>query len=134
VTACQVAHPPYVGFIARLRPSRLPGSGARKLPSSTNNLLGWVLPPLVICALRRTRKPHFRGSSGRPVVADFGRHSRSGECASPQSPPVSIALPVNLTRRGPTCGKARVSGRSDPCDAEPHPDSTCIFACAPVVP
>jgi hypothetical protein len=26
------------------------GSGARKLPSSTNNLLGWVLPPLVICA------------------------------------------------------------------------------------
>jgi hypothetical protein len=24
---------------------------ARKLPSSTNNLLGWVLPPLVICAV-----------------------------------------------------------------------------------
>jgi hypothetical protein len=40
-----------VGFIARLRPGRFPGSGARKLPSSTNNLLGWVLPPLVICAV-----------------------------------------------------------------------------------
>src|SRR5215831_20852436 len=51
VTACTVAHPPYVGFIARLRPGRFPGSGARKLPSSTNNLLGWVLPPLVICAV-----------------------------------------------------------------------------------
>jgi hypothetical protein len=51
VTACRVAHPPYVGFIARLRPSRFPGSDARKLPSSTNNLLGWVLPPLVICAV-----------------------------------------------------------------------------------
>ena len=51
VTACRVARLPYVSFIARLRPSRLPGSGARKLPSSTNNLLGWVLPPLVI--LRR---------------------------------------------------------------------------------
>jgi hypothetical protein len=51
VTACKVAHPPYVGFIARLRPGRFPGSGARKLPSSTNNLLGWVLPPLVICAV-----------------------------------------------------------------------------------
>src|SRR4029077_8965993 len=51
VTACTVAHPPYVGFIARLRPGRLPGSDARKLPSSTNNLLGWVLPPLVICAV-----------------------------------------------------------------------------------
>src|SRR5260370_26021530 len=51
VTACSVAHPPYVGFIARLRPGRFPGSGARKLPSSTNNLLGWVLPPLVICAV-----------------------------------------------------------------------------------
>src|SRR6516225_6294603 len=31
VTACRVAHPPYVGFIARLRPGRLPGSGARKM-------------------------------------------------------------------------------------------------------
>ena len=51
VTACRVAHPPYVGFIARLRPGRFPGSDARKLPSSTNNLLGWVLPPLVICAV-----------------------------------------------------------------------------------
>src|SRR6516164_2688917 len=51
VTACKVAHPPYVGFIARLRPSRFPGSDARKLPSSTNNLLGWVLPPLVIFAV-----------------------------------------------------------------------------------
>ena len=51
VTACRVAHPPFVGFIARLRPGRLPGSGARKLPSSTNNLLGWVLPPLVTCAV-----------------------------------------------------------------------------------
>jgi hypothetical protein len=51
VTACTVAHPPYVGFIARLRPRRFPGSDARKLPSSTNNLLGWVLPPLVICAV-----------------------------------------------------------------------------------
>src|SRR5262245_57396735 len=51
VTACIVAPPPYVGFIARLRPRQFPGSDARKLPSSTNNLLGWVLPPLVICAV-----------------------------------------------------------------------------------
>src|SRR3974390_2535576 len=51
VTACIVAHPPYVGFVARLRPGRFPGSDARQLPSSTNNLLGWVLPPLVICAV-----------------------------------------------------------------------------------
>ena len=60
VTACRVAHPPYVGFIARLRPGRFPGSGARKLPSSTNNLLGWVLPPLVICAVEaHTITPSF---------------------------------------------------------------------------
>jgi hypothetical protein len=51
VTACTVAHLPYVSLIARLRPGQFPGSGARKLPSSTNNLLGWVLPPLVICAV-----------------------------------------------------------------------------------
>jgi hypothetical protein len=38
-------------IITRLHPSRLPGSGARQLTSSTNNLLGWVLPPLVICAV-----------------------------------------------------------------------------------
>jgi hypothetical protein len=60
VTACKVAHPPYVGFIARLRPGRFPGSDARKLPSSTNNLLGWVLPPPVICAVEaHTRSPHI---------------------------------------------------------------------------
>ena len=60
VTACRVAHPPYVGFIARLRPGRFPGSGARKLPSSTNNLLGWVLPPLVICAVEaHPTTPYF---------------------------------------------------------------------------
>jgi hypothetical protein len=29
---------------------RLKAGGTRKLPSSTNNLLGWVLPPLVIHA------------------------------------------------------------------------------------
>jgi hypothetical protein len=51
VTVYQVAHPPYVGSIARLHPSQFPGSDARKLPSSTNNLLGWVLPRLVICAV-----------------------------------------------------------------------------------
>ena len=51
VTACRSAHPPYVGFITRLHPCRLPGSGARKLSSSTNNLLEWVLPPLVISAV-----------------------------------------------------------------------------------
>src|SRR6476620_6877191 len=61
VTACRVAHPPYVGFIARLRLGRFPGSGARKLPSSTNNLLGWVLPPLVICAVEaHTTTPFFK--------------------------------------------------------------------------
>src|SRR6516225_11335228 len=49
VTASKVAHLPFVGFIARLRPSRFPNSGAHKLTSSTNNLLVWVLPPLVIC-------------------------------------------------------------------------------------
>jgi len=36
VTACKVAHLPYVGFIARLRPSWFPGSDARKLSSLTN--------------------------------------------------------------------------------------------------
>jgi hypothetical protein len=58
VTACRVARLPYVSFITRLHPCRFPGSGARKLPSSTNNLLGWVLPPLVICAVEaRTITP-----------------------------------------------------------------------------
>ena len=67
VTACTVAHLPFVGFIARLRPSRLPGSGARKLSSSTNNLIEWVLPPLVICAAEaHTVTPHIR-----PISAYF---------------------------------------------------------------
>ena len=59
VTACRVAHLPYVSFIARLHPSRFPGSGARKLPSSTNNLLGWVLPPLVTCAVEAHPRTAF---------------------------------------------------------------------------
>jgi hypothetical protein len=44
VTACKVAHPPYVGFIARLRPRRFPGSNARKLSSPTNNYLSGSFP------------------------------------------------------------------------------------------
>jgi hypothetical protein len=32
--------PPFVGFIARLRPNRFPGSDARKLSSPTNYLSG----------------------------------------------------------------------------------------------
>jgi hypothetical protein len=44
VTACKVAHPPYVGFIARLRPRRFPSSNARKLSSPTNNYLSGSFP------------------------------------------------------------------------------------------
>lgn len=76
VTACTVAHPPYVGFIARLHPGRFPGSGARKLPSSTNNLLGWVLPPLVIFAVEAHTVTTFelsRWRGGRFRVLTFGR-------------------------------------------------------------
>src|SRR4051794_9725247 len=51
VTACKVAHPPYVGFIARLRLGQFPGSDARKLPSPTDNCLGGTSPQLVIRAL-----------------------------------------------------------------------------------
>ena len=44
VTACLVAHPPFVGFIARLRPNRFPGSNARKLSSPTNDYLSGSIP------------------------------------------------------------------------------------------
>ncbi len=42
--ACKVAHPPYVGFIARLRPNRFPGSDARQLSSPTNIYLTGSFP------------------------------------------------------------------------------------------
>jgi hypothetical protein len=53
VTFCQKDKigPLIRGLYRGLRPSRLPGSGARKLSSSTTNLVEWVLPPLVICAV-----------------------------------------------------------------------------------
>ena len=97
VTACRVAHPPYVGFIARLRPGQFPGSGARKLPSSTNNLLGWVLPPLVICAVEAhpitpvNARPGFpsRRQSDRSigkVSATALERSRSPRLLSPPLP------------------------------------------------
>src|SRR6266700_5259092 len=44
ITACQVAHPPFVGFIARLRPNRFPDSDARKLSSPTNTYLSGSFP------------------------------------------------------------------------------------------
>ena len=44
VTAFKVAHPPYVGFIARLRPNLFPGSDARKLSNPTNNYLSGSFP------------------------------------------------------------------------------------------
>jgi hypothetical protein len=44
VTACKVAHPPFVGFIARLRPNRFFGSDARKLSSPANNYLSGSFP------------------------------------------------------------------------------------------
>src|SRR5215471_17553359 len=72
VTACRVAHPPYVGFIARLRPGRLLGSDARKLSSSTNNLLEWVLPPLVICAVEAHPTTLFSDHSGLNAHFRFG--------------------------------------------------------------
>jgi hypothetical protein len=79
VTACRVAHLPYVGFVARLRPGRLPGSDARQLPSSTNNLLGWVLPPLVICAV----EAHPITPFNRPKSAhSTAMPPRSGSCSS----------------------------------------------------
>src|SRR5438876_7190549 len=56
VTACQVAHPPFVGFIARLRPNRFPGSNARKLASPTNNYLSGSFPHWQSAPLRRTEK------------------------------------------------------------------------------
>jgi hypothetical protein len=80
VTACRVAHPPYAGFIARLRPGRFPGSGARKLPSSTNNLLGWVLPPLVTCAVEaHNRNPHIIPDPDPPVQSR-GQVARREPC------------------------------------------------------
>src|SRR5882724_8693175 len=56
VTACKVAHPPFVGFIARLRPSQFPGSDARKLSSPTNNYLSGSFPHWRSAPLRRTEK------------------------------------------------------------------------------
>jgi hypothetical protein len=60
VTACQVAHPPSVGFIARLRPCRFPGSGARKLSSPTNNYWSGSFPHWRSAPSRRTEKFSLR--------------------------------------------------------------------------
>ena len=56
VTACQVAHPPCVGFIARLRPGRFPGSNARKLSSPTNNYSSGSSPHWQSAPLGRAEK------------------------------------------------------------------------------
>ena len=96
VTACKVAHPPYVGFIARLRPGRFPGSGARKLPSSTNNLLGWVLPPLVICAV----EAHPKTPSGQLVVQAGAQAQSLSDDQLVCGVDVSISCPKRLLADG----------------------------------
>jgi hypothetical protein len=89
VTACTVAPPPYVGFITRPRPSRFPGSGARKLPSSTNNLLEWVLPPLVICAVEaHPISPH--------IALDSLGASQKGSFSGPPYDSRSYTAPVYI--------------------------------------
>jgi hypothetical protein len=120
VTACKVAHPPYVGFIARLRPGRFPGSGARKLPSSTNNLLGWVLPPLVICAVEaHTETPLFghnacfRVSDGPAgALRRIGRYTAMWQAIS--SKPVSAPLTRIAGGTGSSTLAGGIAGSSRP--------------------
>jgi len=54
VTACRIAHPPSVGFIARLRLDWLPGRTARKLPGSTDKSPGGSFPHWWSAPLGRT--------------------------------------------------------------------------------
>ena len=114
VTACRVAHPPYVGFIARLRPGRFPGSDARKLPSSTNNLLEWVLPPLVICALEaHTITPSF---VHKPRYCDQPEH--------PERRPISAKRQCQQTGSG---GEASISPKVIPTKRDPMLAAPCLL-------
>jgi hypothetical protein len=70
-----------VGFIARLHTSRLPGSGARKPPSPTNNLLVWVLPPLVICAVEAHPISPLTGSLSESGCAETRPRRSAGRLA-----------------------------------------------------
>lgn len=103
VTACIVAHPPYVGFIARLRPGRFPGSDARKLSRSTNNLLEWVLPPLVICAAEAHPLIPFFGQGGPKTVTPGKRSPRT---ISISALPLSVAAFCGAKKGNPCLRKA----------------------------
>jgi hypothetical protein len=63
--------------ILRIACCRFPGSDARKLPSSTNNLLGWVLPALVICAVEVHPVTPFELSRYRGRCYAVGKGSAS---------------------------------------------------------
>jgi len=62
VTACQVAHPPCVRFVTRLRSDQLPGQIVRQLPSPTDCYSRGSFPPLVICAVGAHRRIQVKSS------------------------------------------------------------------------
>jgi len=87
VTACRVAHPPYVGFVTRLQPGRLTPPSRSSATKAYRQLLGWVLPPLVICAIEaHVRFNNFRiwgdssGTSGVMAAGRWRQLAESDEC------------------------------------------------------
>jgi hypothetical protein len=56
VTARRIARPPFVDFVARLRPARLPGPAARQLSNLTINYSSGSFPHWYSAPLGHTRK------------------------------------------------------------------------------
>src|SRR5712672_1887722 len=60
----QSCSPTYVGFVTRLQPGRLTPPSRSSATKAYRQLLGWVLPPLVICAI----EAHVRSIKCVPLV------------------------------------------------------------------
>ena len=81
VTACRLAHPPYVGFVTRLPSRRLTRRNGPSAIQSYRQLLEWDFHPLVICAFEahvRFAKRGLRLRRGFSRMIFAGKSKRIG--------------------------------------------------------
>ena len=104
VTACQIAHPPDVGFVSSLQSGRLPFQTARQLPSPADGCSGGSFPA---GDLRPWGTLHSSGYSKPQVWLDGRRDGRRDGIG------LRVERPSNAKSRSPFqgCGSLRLSYR-----------------------
>ena len=95
VTACRLAHPPFVSFVTSLPSRRLSRHNGPSAIQSYRQLLEWDFHPLVICALRGA--PSFRKNGTKPDVSAAIPIQTPAAAIDSEIPPAASRSPVPLS-------------------------------------